>query len=136
VTWERYAQTIIAVETVDGWLDLNGPQAVEKLPWAGPLHVITAWNPGGLRSQDENQKWQTALENELWATGHKLHRAFGRSTTTTHQEDSVAVEGLDRAEAIQIGARYEQDAIFEVTDDEVFVLACHESRLTAIPRLP
>jgi hypothetical protein len=135
MTWDRYAQTIISVETLDGWLDLNGPEAVEKLPWDAPLHVITAWNPGEWRSQATNEKWQEALCHDLWAEGFAIHQAFGRSTEGLHAEDSVAVSGLGRDRARQIGARYGQIAIFEVNDTKVLVLHCHQDKTTVVPRL-
>jgi hypothetical protein len=120
---------IISVETVDGWVDLNGPQGIEKLPWAAPVYVITAWSP--TRSVVENYKWQEALCNDLWASGLAIHQAFSRKDTNSGlgvqiDEDYVAVSGLSVDEARRIGVRYGQQTIFAVDDNSIMLLECHQ----------
>lgn len=145
-----FANTIISVETVDGWVDLNGPDAIERLPQAAPLHVLTAWDTGftagfnNQRSRKENEKWQQALLDELWAFGYLVvHKAFGRPsenptglTERSYTEDWAAVSGLTRDEACKIAKRYEQTAIFEVTEQHVtYVLAATVHPLVDMDRV-
>jgi hypothetical protein len=144
MTWDRYCETIITIQDDEGWVDLNGPQAIQKLQawlearniYLDHLHVLTAWNPGGrLQDRHDNDLWQRALCEDLWSKQLLTWPAFGTGVDG-HFEDSVAVIGLSREEAVQIGRRYEQEAIFEVTEDEVIVLSCKkDSRLEKIPRL-
>jgi len=112
-------KSIIAVETLDGWVDLNGDQAVEPWPWEQPLHVLSAWSR--FRSENENLKWYSALMDDLWAQGLEIHKAFTR-TEGVDPGDWIAVAGLSRPEVIKIARRYGQEVFFEVNKDEVMVV--------------
>jgi hypothetical protein len=123
------------VETVDGWVDLNGPRGIERLPWDSPIHVLTAWNLER-RTDGENETWEADLEKNLWARNPPVHRAFGTGPDGFHREDRVAVSGLSRDEARHICAQYDQDAVFEVLENTVFVVACSEDLVFGTPRRP
>jgi hypothetical protein len=135
--WDQYAQTIIWVETSpDVRVALNGPAAVSVLPFDAPAFVVTAWNPRGqLATAESNHRWQASLMSDLWAAGHFLLRAVGVADDGTHAEDSVCVIGMDRSEAQECGRVYGQEAVFEVTDEEVVVVACDDDRTLAVPRV-
>jgi hypothetical protein len=134
--WERYARTLISIETAPGrWVDLNGPDGPDRLPWSGPLHVLTAWNPGDVRrTRDENVAVQARLVGELWSTGCFVVRALGRAVDGGYAEESVGTVGLDRAAARRLGAGHRQDAVFEVTDEEVRIVSCSGDAVAARPR--
>jgi len=137
-TWQRYLETIISVESGAGrWADVNGPQAVDPLPFTAPIHVITASNPAGQDAgPDDNDSANAHLVGALWASGVTVARAVGRSPDGTHSETSVAVSGLTRDEARDFGRRYGQNAIYEVTDQAVVLVSCDTDRTGIIPRLP
>lgn len=136
--WRRFAETIISVEVDPGrWADLNGPACVEQIPFGEPLHVLSAANPGGRASSspEEDERAQGALVAELWKSSDlTIARAEGRSPDGSHVEEAVAVVGLDRDAARRIGARYGQEAVFEVDATTVSVVSCESDRVDALPR--
>lgn len=137
-TWQRYLETIIAIEASPGrWTDINGPNAADRLPLPEPIYVITASDPGGQHAgREANDDANADLAGELWATGATLARAVGRSPDGSHSEDSVAASPLSRQEAKELGRRYGQDAIYEVTAEAVLLLSCDTDRVGTIARRP
>lgn len=138
MTWRHYLSTIVEIEVSPGrWAHLNGPAALDELPLPGPIHVITACNPEGIyRSEEENRAATARLVGEMWVSGFAIARALGRSPSGDHSEVSVALSGLSRPEALRVGRRYGQIAIYEVTDDTVILMACHSERVEAFDRHP
>jgi len=67
------------------------------------------------------------LEAELRTRGGWLLRIEGYSPSTGHAEPSWAT-GMTLKEALEVGRRFEQDAIFYVRDDVVSVAFCDERR--------
>jgi hypothetical protein len=62
---DLYLATLVSVELAGGWLDARA--AAERL---GPFHVITAWNPGHERPDDDaNAAANAALREDLEALG-------------------------------------------------------------------
>lgn len=122
--WDVYAGAIIECE-IDGRTHcLRGPNA-EALPAEAPIFVLTAYNPGGVdRDQASNDEDEGALERELAAAGMTFWAADGRSPDNSWSEPGVAVVGLDRATACDLGSRYGQLAVYELTDDDVHVVQC------------
>lgn len=137
-TWQRYLETIIAAEVAPGrWVELNGPDAEAGLPFPEPIHVVTASNPSRQRfGEDADTEANTALAGELWTRGIPMARAVGRSPDGRHSEESVALFGRTRQEALALARRYGQEAIFEVTRDAVLVVSCVSDRVSAVPRRP
>lgn len=52
--------------------------------------------------------------------------AVGCSNDATHGEQSVLVAGITRADAVDLGRRFDQLAVFELTDDLQTVVPCIE----------
>lgn len=143
--WRDYSKAIVEIEVGPGrWANLNGPDALDELPLPAPIHVITAYNPHGReRPEDANRAAAARLAGELWVSGVTMSRTLGRSPSGDHREAGVAVSGLSRAEALRLGRRYGQLAIYEVTADSIILVACEadhaaafERRATAICRDP
>jgi len=86
--------------------------------------------------REANDDANADLAGELWATGATLARAVGRSPDGSHSEDSVAASPLSRQEAKELGRRYGQDAIYEVTAEAVLLLSCDTDRVGTIARRP
>ncbi|GLZ53935.1 DUF3293 domain-containing protein [Actinomycetospora sp. NBRC 106378] len=83
-----------------------------RFPFAGPVHVLTAFDPGPARfSPAENARRQQALVHELPAHVRRWDAEAG-AADGSHTERSVLVEGLTDDEARALGARHGQDAIF------------------------
>jgi hypothetical protein len=94
-------------------------------PAGSPIAVITAHNPyGRVVSPEENDKAQADLEAGLTSQGREWWPAAGADPTWTHVEQSVAIPGMDEAEARELGARLHQEAIFIVTPASRKVIDC------------
>jgi hypothetical protein len=94
--------------------------------WPRRFAIITAWPPPGQkRSLEENQANDRRLESELRSVSDWVVRITGFSPRTRHAEPGCAVE-LDLASARTIGHRYDQDAIYFIEDDHLFVTHCTE----------
>ena len=132
--WEDYAEAIIEAEAIPaGFVPLNGPDAIAAWPYPGTVHVVTAWNPRGrTRSQEANERDAKELVSMLHENGYGFHRA--NSGAGDHWEEGVAVWGLDLESARSLGRRFQQDAIFELDEDEVRIVGCFVDRLESQPR--
>ena len=116
-----YLATQITI-TVDGE-HLTAAQAVERL--GAPLHLVTAWNPGGERPTDlVNAQNNLLLKQTLDELTNQIWPAVGSDVDSPHFEDCFAFAGVDRATAIAIGEEYRQVAIFELTETLQIVLSC------------
>ena len=137
-TWQRYLETVISVETTPGdWTDLNGPHGADHLPLPEPIHILTASNPCGQNAdQDDNLTANARLAGELWNAGLTMARAVGRSPDGAHSEASVAVSGLTRQQAREVGQQYGQEAIYEITADTVLLISCNTDRTASTSRIP
>ncbi len=120
--WDRYAGTVL---TTGEGLTVAGPGAADLLPFVVPAHVLTAWNPGSVRqSASANAAANRALRQELLRRGLAPTRVVGAAPDGSWHEDSLLVSSLGRQAAVALAARFGQLAIFEVTADELLVLAC------------
>ena len=117
-----YVQTLIFLE-LDGNL-----MPIEKTSLSSEtIHVLTAWNPGTERLvQEENDKANERLHQDLVDRGLSPCRAMGKDPNSDYFEDSWAVIGLSDQEARDIGASFNQVAIFRVADGKQTVIACTE----------
>ncbi|OHV32636.1 hypothetical protein BCD49_29390 [Pseudofrankia sp. EUN1h] len=88
------------------------------------VHVLTAFNPRSrpLRPH-ENASRQRALAGRVAATGLPSWPAVRGEK---HAELGIAVAGLTRARAQELGAEFEQDAIFEWTPAAWSLVPCDE----------
>jgi len=93
-------------------------------PFEVPAHVLTAVNPGAERpAPRENERRQRALVAELPA-GTARWDAEAGAEDGSHREQSVLVTGLSDPDAVAIGARWGQDAIFRWTPQAWSILPC------------
>ena len=124
--WDLYAGARIDC-TIDGRARrLRGPDA-EPLPAPAPIFVLTAYNPGGVeRDRALNDAAEEELESRLASAGTTFWPARGRSPDASWSEPGVAVAGFDRAQACELGRRYGQLAVYELTEHEVHVVQCFD----------
>ena len=92
--------------------------------WPSDFHVITAYNPKKILTEQENHIADTRLRTQLEQEQVAHFRITGCSADFTHQEASWGVVGISLGRAIEIGRQYGQNAIFEVLNGEVFVVNC------------
>jgi len=94
-----------------------------------PVYVLTAWNPGTLRPGEAvNHARQSELLSILESWALELWPAVGRDLDTSHYEESAAVSGVPEADALELGARFGQDAIFCWTRTSWSVVSCSGNR--------
>ncbi len=116
-----YLATAVAV-IVDAE-SLPAADAATRL--GSPLHVITAWNPGDERPEQRvNREVNERLRADLLARTSSLWPALGSSSDGSHAEESWAVLGLTRGNALELGRKYRQIAIFEIHAGHQYVFAC------------
>ncbi|GAA4826682.1 hypothetical protein GCM10023201_11760 [Actinomycetospora corticicola] len=95
-----------------------------RFPFAAPVHVLTAFDPGPARlAPEENDRRQQALLGDL--PGHLCRwDAEAGASDGSHTEHSVVVEGLTDDEAVSLGRRHGQDAIFRWDPAAWSILPC------------
>ncbi|MGH8226124.1 MAG: DUF3293 domain-containing protein [Gammaproteobacteria bacterium] len=91
----------------------------------GTLAIITAWNPAHERPGDPaNKKANVRLAAEIESRGWQHRPALGRSEDGAHVEASFAVADIAREEAVAIGRRLNQAAVFYWDGTEARILSC------------
>jgi hypothetical protein len=91
------------------------------------LHVITAWNPGDERpSQETNDAQNDLLRADMLALGVQPLEALGSDLSSEHSEKSWAAVGMTDGQAIELGKKYEQVAVFRINGSRQTVLGCFE----------
>jgi hypothetical protein len=89
------------------------------------FHVITAWNPGGVRaSVDENAVADEKLLTEIQTRRVEAYRAVGSDPDSPHKEDGWIVAGIKESEAVDLGRRFGQIAIFRIEQGRLNVVGC------------
>jgi hypothetical protein len=127
--WDLYLDALIECEIDGRACCLRGPDA-EALPADAPIFVLTAYNPGGEDRADAlNRASERALERELARQGSTFWPALGHSRDGSWSEPGVAVAGFDRPRACEVGDRYGQLAVYELTADEVHVVRCDDAEV-------
>lgn len=127
--WCAYAAAVI--------VDASG----DPLRVSTRVHVITAYNPHDVvLSAAENAQRDRALGEHLRARGLRYSRTTSCAPDGDWVEHGYAIEGIDRAEALEIARRVEQRAVFEIDGGEVRVVdsegRVRQVRGVAPPLLP
>lgn len=121
-----YRTTIVEAEVSPGALTaLNGPLSDDTWPFQGTVHVITGWDPQGVTFRpDENEHVNNQIAMSILEAGGRFVHGHGRSPSGDHIEPSLIAWGLTRDDAVTIGRRASQDAIFEIDADNVHLISC------------
>jgi hypothetical protein len=89
------------------------------------LVVVTAWNPDSVRLADDvNAARHRILTRELSARGLPWWPATGRDPGDGHAESGVAIPGLPEDEALALGRRHGQAAVYLWTPGAWEVVSC------------
>jgi len=127
--WDLWAEALIDCEIDGETRCVRGPNA-EALPGPAPIFAVTAYNPDGVeRDAAINAAAERELEAELTQIGATVWPATGRSPDGSWSEPGVAITGLDRADACDLGRRYGQLGVFELTETEVHVVRCEDEAI-------
>lgn len=131
--WSAYAMTIISAQvTPTQSVELNGSNAIDPWPFPGIVHVITGWNPQGLLREGDDINRMIAAD--VLAGGGQFVLGEGASPDGTHRERSLVSWGITREFATELGRRASQDAIFEIDDAMVRIVACEDDRVEEMSR--
>jgi hypothetical protein len=129
--WAAYARAEIDLVLPDGPRLTFVPAPPGTVEGAWPfdggetLHVITAWNPGSRQATAaQNARQQGALEAAVAAQGLRWLPAVGRSPDGTWQEESMAIRDLPRADAVALGRRFGQRALYELSATGLTIVGC------------
>jgi hypothetical protein len=129
---EDYTRAVLRVPDLDGRTVVLRPRpagtVVGTFPFDGPVHVVTAHNPGAARpGAAENAARQARLEADLDARGLRYTRTVAGAEDGLHAEEGVLVVGLDDDAACALGAAWGQDAVFRWSRSAWSVLACDDA---------
>jgi hypothetical protein len=128
--WGAYARTIVIVEDLQGarWeIHPAAPGDIDSWPasLAAPLYLLTAWDPGDQRPGEAvNRLRQAALGREVRELASQVWSGVGYDEASGHREEGVMAAGLTATQALDIGRRHDQDAIFEWTPECWSILSC------------
>jgi len=95
--------------------------------------IVTACNPADRPTDDEaNRRADAALAVELDRLGWRRFRVIGGSPDGAHQEPGWGVDCGSLADALGLGRRWDQVAIFWVEHDELLLAGCHDGSVEAL----
>jgi len=139
VRLQNYRNTVVQAEVTPGvMVPISGPGAVQTWPFPGPVHVITGWNPQGtVFDQERNDDVNRQIAQDIIAKGGRFVHGVGREAHDPdgYAEPSLVVWGLERDQAVTMGYRARQDAIFEITDHEVRLVSCFDDHIDVWARV-
>lgn len=92
--------------------------------WPERFHIITAFNPRRIVTEPENTAADFLLLLHLERRRIARFRITGCSPDLVHREQGWGLLDLSLQQAVEIGQRHCQNAIFEVLDGEAFVVSC------------
>lgn len=121
--WDAFASTEII--GVDYYPVIWAGRGATALPLPEPVHVITAQNPHERVLEDivNNERHQLLHHYlEMRFPNAELKEVVGRSSSGPWAEASWAISGLTRPEALTIAQRFQQRAIFELTQADLLVI--------------
>jgi len=96
--------------------------------WPDRFAIVTAWaTTGTSRPLPENEAADRALEHEIAMRGLWHQRLTGYSPSTNHAEPGWGVD-MSFAEACDLGQNFDQDAIYFVEADLLYLSYCDSRR--------
>lgn len=135
--WEDYASAQVRADVAPGqWTIISGPGALEVWPYPGTIHVITACNPfGRIRPEGVNQHANDELARQLLDRGANIQRSIGSDIADGYSEAGFLTWDLSRRDAVELGAAFDQEAIYEIDARETHVVSCADDRVVTASRV-
>jgi hypothetical protein len=125
--WDAFAEAIVRIDLMTGPAVL-APEAfgeVGRFPFEAPVHIITAYNPAGVEiDAGSNRRFHDALCSAVGT--RQAFSTVGSARDGSMAEPGYAVLGLTLAEAIELGRRFGQRAIYRWTTDALTIVGVDE----------
>jgi len=133
----HYRSTVVEAELIpNSPTALNGTDGIDPWPFDGPVYALTGWNPHGTDiGADAANDVNRQIAQDIHELGGRFTHGAGRAIDNSHSEPTIIAWGISCDDALDIGRRAAQDAIFEITADEISVLDCHTGGRLTSPRL-
>ncbi|MEX0952383.1 MAG: DUF3293 domain-containing protein [Nitriliruptoraceae bacterium] len=113
-------------------LVLFGPRAMDRLPWPGPVWVVTAHNPGGSRGSDlDNDRRHDALVAEVGRFGIDPVEVDAGGPRWGERSLLIASDELDPEGVFALAERFGQHSVFELTDDRIRIVRVRDRRVVS-----
>ncbi len=115
------ADSSLKVAYFDAWFRCSEPPS--RLP--REFGIVTPCNPFG-RPLGVVKNWKRLRRLEAYLQKHSLSyfRVDGCSRDGSHVESGFGISGAPLADLKQLGAQFDQDAIFWVQNDQVSLVSC------------
>jgi hypothetical protein len=118
-----------------GYFDAWFRCSTESTPQAQGFGIVTPCNPFGRRlGIVENWKRLRLLEEHLRQRSLNHFRVDGGSRDGSHVEPGFGISGAPLADLKQLGAQFNQDAIFWVQDGQVSLVSCATEEVRVVCR--
>ncbi|MDN5864468.1 MAG: DUF3293 domain-containing protein [Gammaproteobacteria bacterium] len=122
-----YERAVYEAELEEGRVRFQVAQAPVGRAPSQALAIVTAWNPAELRPERAvNERANVRLAEEIERCGWRAYAARGGSGDGSHVEPSFAVANISRAEALALGRRYAQAAVFYWDGSDATILYCSD----------
>ncbi|MEZ5245432.1 MAG: DUF3293 domain-containing protein [Acidimicrobiales bacterium] len=121
--WEAFAGAVVRISLPDGdhRIEPRSPGRTGDHPFGSPIHIITAYNPGGIEADvATNEARHAALAEALGA--RETFATVGSAPDGSMAEPGLAVIGLEADEAVELGRRFGQEAIYRWTADALTIV--------------
>lgn len=134
--WNDYLQTDIVAEIVpESYVYLNGERATTDWPFSESAWVITASNPHNLRRTDQqNHEANLELAVEIAKLNGRFCACAAEARNAEHVEVGYLIWNLPQESIVYLAQKFRQEAVFEITDDELRLLNLRTGDVTSAPR--
>ena len=128
--FDEFASALVTIEFEEG-LGVLRPELPgnvgDQFPFRGSGHIVTAYNPRGLVSDEaSNTAGHRALLDHVETTDVESIATVGSGPDGSMREPGLLLIGLDRVTAITLGRRFSQSAIYEWRSDRLAVVGALE----------
>ena len=124
--WDGFARAVVRIGFAEGTRVLrprNEPGAVDEFPFADAVHIVSACNPSGASADDASNAAASAALAELAAKlGVLTLSTIGSGSDGSIPEPGVLFEGISREDAVALGVRFGQSAVYEWRRDALEII--------------
>jgi hypothetical protein len=139
--WNGFASAVIALELATGraLLEPAPPGDVGVFPFPAPVHIITAYNPAGVETDDDANITNHRLLGDAVA-GLDVIASVGSAPDGSMAEPGFALLGVPFGDALRLARRFGQRAFYRWTPEALIIVGVDEPvrhelgwRLSEIP---